>query len=181
MIIQETSGGELPPSKPQNAVCVAVIDVGESYGIAPDKSGRRMVPSTNPAKPLPKQKVRFIFESEEKKEDGTAFQLTSQFNVTLSDKGYLKPFLDSWAIELVRTDAGLDMEASCIGKCAKVNVKHDPGRIDPEQIWANISSIMPSDSDLKPTGEFNKAEYMKDTAEKYAERQRQRQSGSVPY
>lgn len=171
MIIQETSGGgELPPKKPQNAVCVAVIDVGESYGIAPDKSGRRMVPSMNPAHPDPKQKVRFMFESEEKQEDGKPFQLTRQFNVSLSDQGYLKPFLDGWGVELVKTDGGIDLEASCVGKCAMVNVTHDKDRTDPERVWANLSTAMPSDADLKPSGEFNKAEYLKAAQEKYAER-----------
>ncbi len=177
MIIQETSGGELPPKKPQNAVCVAVIDVGESYGIPPGPDGRRMVPSSNKAHPEPKQKVRFIFESAEKMEDGKPFQLTRQFNVSLSDKGYLKPFLDGWGIELVKTGGGIDMEASCVGKCAKVNVTHDKDRNDPERIWANVSTVMPSDEDLKPSGEFDKADYLKKAAEKYAERQ----SGGVPY
>ena len=50
MIIQETSGSELAPKKPQNAVCVAVIDVGESYGIEPNTVakdgaiGMRLIP-----------------------------------------------------------------------------------------------------------------------------------------
>ena len=171
MIIQETSGGgELPPKKPQNAVCVAVIDVGESYGIAPDKSGRRMVPSKNPAHPDPKQKVRFIFESVEKQEDGKPFQLTKQFNVTMSEQGYLKPFIDGWGVELVKTDDGIDLEASCVGKCAMVNVTHDKDRTDPERVWANLSTAMPSDADLKPSGEFNKTEFLKASQEKYAER-----------
>ena len=171
MIIQETNGGgELPPKKPQNAVCVGVIDVGESYGIAPDKSGRRMVPSNNPAHPEPKQKVRFIFESVEKMEDGKPFQLTKQFNVTMSDQGYMKPFLDGWGVELVRVGGGIDLEASCVGKCAMVNVTHDKDRTDPERIWANMSTAIPSDMDLQPSGEFNKAEYLKAAIEKYAER-----------
>ena len=170
MIIQEISGGELPPKKPQTAVCIAVIDVGESYGIAPDKSGRRMVPSMNPAHPDPKQKVRFMFESEEKMEDGKPFPLTKQFNVTMSDQGYLKPFLNGWGVELVKTGGGIDLEASCVGKCAMVNVTHDKDRTDPERIWANLSTAIPSDADLKPSGEFNKAEYLKLAQEKYAER-----------
>ena len=171
MIIQETSGGgELPPKKVQSAVCVAVIDVGEAYGIPPDDTGRRMVPSINPAQPDPKQKVRFIFESEEKMEDGRPFQLTRQFNVTMSDQGYLKPFLDGWGVELVRAGGGIDLEASCVGKTAMANVTHDKDRNDPERIWANLSTVMPSDMELQPSGEFNKADYLKKAAEKFAER-----------
>ena len=178
MIIQESgNGGGLPPKKPQNAVCVGVMDVGECYGIPPGPDGRRLVPSTNPARPEPKQKVRFIFESTEKDENGQPFQLSRQFNVTMSDKGFLKPFLSDWGIELVKTDGGIDLEASCVGKVAMVNVTHDPDKSDPERIWANISTAMPTDAKVKPSGEFNKSEYMKKAAEKYAERQ----SGSVPY
>jgi len=179
MIIQESSsgGGELPPKKPQSAVCVGVIDVGEAYGIPPGPDGRRLVPSTNPNFPDSKQKVRFVFESEEKMEDGRAFQLSRQFNVSMSDKGYLLPFLSGWGIKLVKTEAGIDLEASCVGKVAMVNVTHDPDRSDPERIWANISTAMPSDTPVEPSGEFNKSEYMKKTGEKYAERQ----SGGSPY
>ena len=173
MIIQESGngGGELPPKKPQSAVCVGVIDVGEAYGIAPGPDGRRLVPSINPAYPESKQKVRFIFESEEKMEDGKPFQLTKQFNVTMSDQGFLKPFLDGWGVELVKTDGGTDLEASCVGKVAMVNVTHDPDRADPEKLWANISTAMPSNVDVKSSGEFSKADYLKQSQEKSAERQ----------
>jgi hypothetical protein len=51
-----------------------------------------------------------------------------------------------------------------------VNVTHDKDRTDPERIWANLSTAMPSDMDLQPSGEFNKAEYLKAAQEKYAER-----------
>ena len=76
-----------------------------------------------------------------------------------------------------KADGGIDREASCVGKVAMVNVTHDKDRTDPERIWANISTAMPSDAEVKPSGEFNKSEYMKKAAEKYAERQ----SGSTPY
>ena len=173
MIIQESGngGGELPPKKPQSAVCVGVIDVGEAYGIAPGPDGRRLVPSTNPNFPDPKQKVRFVFESEEKMEDGQPFRLSRQFNVSLSDKGYLLPFLSGWGVELVKTGDGIDLEASCVGKVAMVNVTHDPDRADPEKLWANISTAMPSNVDVKSSGEFSKADYLKQSQEKSAERQ----------
>jgi hypothetical protein len=171
MIIKETSGGgELPPKKVQSAVCVGVIDVGEAYGIPPGPDGRRLVPSTNPQRPEPLEKVRFVFESEEKMGDGRPFQLSRQFNVTMSDKGFLKPFLAGWGIELVRVGDGIDLEASCVGKTTMVNVTHDKDRTDPERIWANISTAMPSDMELQPSGEFNKSDYLKKSAEKYAER-----------
>ena len=175
MIISESNGGgELPPKKPQNVVCVGVIDVGESYGIEPNTDpklgpvGARLVPAHPKAENQePKQKIRFIFESEALTEDGRPFRLTDQFNCTLHKESKLKPFLDSWGVELVKTDSGYDMEASCVGKCALVNVTHDERG---ERTWANISSIMPSAENVKPSGEFNKAEYLKKCQENYAER-----------
>jgi hypothetical protein len=88
----------------------------------------------------------------------------------MSDQGYMKPFLDGWGVELVRVGGGIDLEASCVGKCAMVNVTHDKDKTDPERLWANISSAMPSDMDLQPSGEFNKADYLKKSVEKYADR-----------
>ena len=175
MIISESNGGgELPPKKPQNVVCVGVIDVGESYGIQPNTDpkrgpvGARLCPAhPNAENQDPKQKMRFIFESEVPMEDGRPFRLTGQFNCSLHEKSKLKPFLDSWGVELVKTDSGYDMEASCVGKCALVNVTHDERG---ERTWANISSIMPSQENVKPSGEFNKAEYLKKCQENYAER-----------
>jgi len=175
MIIQETSGGELPPKKPQNAVCVAVIDVGESYGIEPNTSptdgplGVRLVPAHPKAKfQDKKQKIRFVFESEELTLDKRPFRLTFQANATMSAKGDLRPFLDSWGVELVRTSAGIDLEASCVGKSGKLNVIHDDKG---ESTWANISTVMPTEVKLKPSGEFNREDYMKYCLDRYTEKQ----------
>ena len=162
----------MPPKKPQTAVCVGVIDVGEAYGIKPDQNGIRWVPSTNPAFPEPKRKVRFIFESSVLMEDGKPFRLSRQFNVSMSDKGYLKPFLDGWGIELVRTDGGINLESSCVGKCAMVNVVHEPDKRDPDKTWANISTVMPTDVVVAPTGEFDKKQYLKAAQESYAVQER---------
>jgi len=175
MIISESNGGgELPPKKPQNVVCVGVIDIRESSGIQPNTDpnlgpvGARLVPAHPKAENQdPKQKIRFVFESEELLEDGRPFRLTDQFNCTLHEKSKLKPFLDSWGVELVKTDSGYDMEASCVGKCALVNITHDDRG---ERTWANISSIMPGQKNVQPSGDFNKAEYLKKCQENRAER-----------
>ena len=175
MIVQETSGGELAPKKVQNAVCVAVIDVGESYGIEPNTVakngaiGARLLP---PHEDYPDQRgmaaVRFIFESEKLKEDNQPFRLTFQANCTMSESGNLNPFLNGWGIKLVRTDRGVDLEASCVGKTAMINVVH---KVKGESTYANISTAMPSDSDLKPSGAFDKADYMQYCRGQYEEKQ----------
>tara|TARA_R110000824_G_scaffold242135_1_gene430835 strand:+ start:494 stop:1057 length:564 start_codon:yes stop_codon:yes gene_type:complete len=175
MIIQETSGGELAPKKVQNAVCVAVIDVGESYGIEPNTVakdgaiGMRLIP---PHEDYPDQNgmaaVRFIFESEILKDDNQPFRLTFQANCTMSDKGNLKPFLNGWGVDLVRTKAGLDVVASCVGKTAMINVVH---KVKGESTYANVSTAMPSDSELKPSGGFDKADYMNYCLTQYQEKE----------
>ena len=180
MIIQESSEGELAPKKVQNAVCVAVIDVGESYGIEPNTVakdgaiGMRLIP---PHKDYPDQKgmaaVRFIFESEKLKEDNQPFRLTFQANCTMSDKGNLKPFLNAWGIEMVKASGGgFDMVASCVGKTAMINVIHE---VKGESTYANISTAMPSDSDLKPSGAFDKADYMNYCRGQYEEKKKKEQ------
>ena len=165
MIIRKTSGGELAPKKVQNAVCVAVIDVGESYGIPPNEDGERLVPPPPDSKyPDPKAACRFIFESEELKDDKRPFRLTYQANCTMSDNGNLKPFLNSWGVKIVETPEEVDLEASCVGKTAQLNVIH---KVKGEATYANILTIIPSDADIKPSGEFNKAEYMKYCLDRY--------------
>tara|TARA_R100001244_G_C5094242_1_gene117165 strand:+ start:20 stop:580 length:561 start_codon:yes stop_codon:yes gene_type:complete len=176
MIIQETSGSELAPKKPQNAVCVAVIDVGESYGIEPNTVakdgaiGMRLIP---PHEDYPDQNgmaaVRFIFESEILKEDNQPFRLTFQANCTMSDKGNLKQFLNGWGIKLVKASGGgFDMVASCVGRAAMINVIH---KVKGESTYANISTAMPSNSDLKPSGAFDKADYMNYCLAQYQEKE----------
>jgi hypothetical protein len=176
MIVQETSGGELAPKEVQDAVCVAVIDVGESYGIEPNTVakngaiGARLLP---PHKDYPDRKamaaVRFIFESEKLKEDKQPFRLTFQANCTMSDKGNLSPFLNGWGVEIVRNDRGfVDLEATCVGKTASINVVH---KVKGEATYANIATAMPTDSDLKPSGTFDKADYLQYCQGQYANKE----------
>ena len=48
------------------------------------------------------------------------------------------------------------------------NVTHDKDKTDPERLWPNISTAMPSTTELAPSGEFDKAKYLKDAQEKRA-------------
>jgi len=181
MIIQETSGGELAPKSVQDAVCVAVIDVGESYGIELNKDaekgaiGARLLP---PHKDYPDRRgqaaVRFIFESENLKSDNQPFRLTQQVNCTMSEKGNLKPFLDGWGIEIVRNNRGLvDLQASCVGKTAAINVVH---KVKGESTYANIATAMPTDADIKPSGAFDKADYMNYCLGQHQEKKKKEQA-----
>jgi len=159
MIISEMKTEfELTPTGPQNCVCVDVIDCGEAYGIEADpKSGMRLVPSTNPQYPKAKAKVRLMFESDKLMEDGRPFIIDRTFSATLNDNGHLKPFLDSWGVELEMTPAGPDMVKSLVGKTALINIVHNPDKVDPEKKWANIGSIMPSQTEVKPSGNYDPA------------------------
>ena len=112
--------------------------------------------------------VRFIFESEILKDDNQPFRLTFQANCTMSDKGNLKPFLNGWGVDLVRTKSGLDVVASCVGKMAMINVVH---KVKGESTYANVSTAMPSDSDLKPSGSFDKSDYMNYCLTQYQEKE----------
>ncbi len=63
-----------------------------------------------------------------------------------------------------------DRRAPWGGRRAMAKEPRDEYANDPERIWANLSTVMPSDMELQPSGEFNKADYLKKAAEKFAER-----------
>ena len=171
MIIANSTGYELAPAGTHNVVCVDVIDCGEAYGIEPDPvTGMRLVPGATEDR-KPQAKIRFVFESEKKMADGRPFQIDRMFGATLSDQGHLKPFLDAWGIELEMTPQGPDMAKSVIGKTALVNIIHRDDK------WANISSIMPGQVELSPSGDYDGAGTRERMKAAYAKRQNE----NAPY
>ena len=176
MIIANSTGYELAPLGTHNVVCVDVIDCGEAYGIEPDPvTGMRLVPPTEKGRNA-QAKIRLVFESDQKMADGRPFQIDRMFGATLSDQGHLKPFLDAWGIELEMTPQGPDMAKSVIGKTALVNIVHRDDK------WANISSIMPGQVELSPSGDYDGAETRRRMKTAYEKRKEEkRQNENAPY
>ncbi len=175
MIIANSTGYELAPLGTHNVVCVDVIDCGEAYGIEPDpETGMRLVPPTEKGRNA-QAKIRLVFESDQKMADGRPFQIDRMFGATLSDQGHLKPFLDAWGIELEMTPQGPDMAKSVIGKTALVNIVHRDDR------YANISSIMPGQVELSPSGDYDGAGTRERMKAAYQRKEEKRKKENAPY
>ncbi len=151
---------ELAPAGMINAVCVDVVDVGQAMGLEPDESGRYLVPSKNP-KYKAKPRCKLVFELENKMEDGRPF--TQQIDLPASlykpDAGQtgqtskMRGHLDNWGIKLPEDLNKVDLMALLLGAQATLRIQHEPG--DNNRIWANISTINPSNAKVEPSGEWD--------------------------
>lgn len=134
-------------------VCVDVIDLGEvkgSFG--------------------PRHLIRLVWEIDKLNSDAQPprpHQVMRTFGATLSAKGDLRPFLESWRgrkfekaeIEGKKladgTFEGFDVER-LLGACCQMNVIHEPSA-DNTKVYANISAIMPLTggmAKLEPSGKY---------------------------
>jgi len=155
---------ELAPEGMINAVCVDVINVGQAMGLAPDKFGRYLVTPKDPSHTA-KARVRLMFELESKMEDGRPF--TTHIEVPCSfykpapgqngQIAKLRDQLENWGVKLPE-DLGepgtsVDLAALLLGQQATLRIKHNPDKIG--RMWANISTINPSNSVVEPSGEWD--------------------------
>jgi hypothetical protein len=162
--VPEKKEYELAPEGMINAVCVDVIDVGQAMGLEPDKFGRYLVTPKDPSHTA-KPRVRLIFELENKMEDGRPF--TTHLDVPCSfykpapgqngQIAKLRDQLENWGVELP-ADIGepgtsLDLAALLLGQQANLRIKHNPDKKG--RMWANISTINPSNSVIEPSGEWD--------------------------
>lgn len=123
------------PEGQVRAVCVDVVDLG-------------MVDTTFQNKSKKKHKCRIVFQTEAKMEDGKPFLLMARYTVSLNEKGWLRPFLESWRGKSFDPEElkGFDLE-TLIGVNAVVQVVH---KKEGEKTYANISAIMKPMKGMKP-------------------------------
>lgn len=114
------------PAGVHAGVCCDVVDLG-------------MV--TTPWGEKPQVELRFQLSKTDA--DGRRFLVLRRFTNTLSEKGNLRPFLESWfGREITDREAeeGIDLEDICLGLPALLQVVH----VKPsDKIYANIKTIMP--------------------------------------
>ena len=94
-VVVRVSEYELPPEGSHQAVCVDVVDLGEIVG----QYG-------------PVHKVALVFQIEPDpdtgvdvaRSDGERFEVVRRFSANLSERGYLRPFLEAWRGKKFTTD-----------------------------------------------------------------------------
>lgn len=128
-IMVSDSGGNFTPAPEGQfaAVCCDVVDLG-------------METSTYDGEERERHMVRLCWQIDEDMENGKPFLVMSKFNLTLNEKGRLRPFLESWrgkAFTEQETE-GFDLE-SLIGVGALLQIAHNRKG---QKVYSNINSIM---------------------------------------
>ena len=124
IVKDSTSDFDPAPEGAWRAVCVDVVELG-------------MVTGQYGAKAM----IRMAFETEEiNPKNKKPFMVSQRFGMTLSSKGRLRPFLESWRGKKFTEEElkGFDVEV-LIGANAQLGIVHNA--VD-GKIYANISSIM---------------------------------------
>lgn len=113
------------------AVCCDVVDLG-------------MVTSNYAGKEKVQHKVRLVWQTSAKMEDGRRFIVGKRYTVSLFEKATLFQDLTSWGIQLSEDDmdGGFDIE-TLIGLPAFLNVQHKKDALDPKKVYANVVSVNP--------------------------------------
>lgn len=116
------------PTGPHAAVCCDVVDLGIWKDQFPGKAPRDV------------RKIRLLFQTDERREDGERFTVGRMFTASLSEKANLRKFLESWrgvpfTEEQIR---GFNL-VKLIGAPALIQVKH---RVKGEKTYGDIDSVM---------------------------------------
>ncbi len=131
-VVVRVSEYELPPEGSHQAVCVDVVDLGEIVG----QYG-------------PVHKVALVFQIEPDpdtgvdvaRSDGERFEVVRRFSANLSERGYLRPFLEAWRGKKFTADELRGFHLSkLVGVNAMVQVIHENKG---ERTYANINTIQP--------------------------------------
>jgi len=133
-IIAKREGGKDFKPAPEGqwpAVCCDAVDMG-------------MVKVTFENKTMEKHKARLVFMIPETDPDfdDKQFIVSATFNLTMHEKGRLRPFLESWRGKKYtdkETDAGVDIE-KMVGVDALIQIVHNTGSNG--KTYANVDSIM---------------------------------------
>jgi hypothetical protein len=129
-LMAKAQGGFRPaPEGIHQAVCVDVVNLGLQKSVWQGRDTLRHM-------------ARIVFQIEARKPDGGRFQVSASFNLTLDERGRLRPFLEAWRGRRFTDEElthGFDIER-LIGVNAYVQILHATRG---GNTYANIQSIMP--------------------------------------
>jgi hypothetical protein len=143
MILQSKAGGEFKPH-PEGihpAVCVDVIDLGL---VETEFQGQRRLVN----------KVRLVFESEQKTEEGKNCIITKTFTASLHQKAKLADFLGKWRGRQVVPGETIDL-SKLIGACCTLVISHQQNLVG--RTYASIDAISKPTQKMVPSGHYDPA------------------------
>jgi hypothetical protein len=143
MVLQCNEGGDFKPH-PEGihpAVCLDVIDLGL---VETEYQGqRRVVP-----------KVKLVWESEQKTDDGRNCTVSKNFTASLHPKSKLADFLGKWRGRPVMPGESIDL-SKLIGACCTLVISHQQNLVG--KTYASIDAISKPTKKLAPSGHYDPA------------------------
>lgn len=143
LILQSKTGGDFKPH-PEGihpAVCVDVLDLGLQQQTFQGET--KMV-----------EKLRLVFESEQKLEDGTPCTITKSFTASLHPKARLAEFLSKWRGRPIVPGETIDL-AKLIGTSCTLVVSHGENLVGKK--YASIDAVSKPTKKLTPSGKYDPA------------------------
>ncbi len=163
MVLQSKIGGDYMPH-PEGihpAVCVDVIDLGL---VETEFQGQRRLVN----------KVRLVFESEQKNEEGKNCIITKTFTASLHSKAKLAEFLGKWRGRPVVPGESIDLGKLMGANCTLV-VSHQQNMVG--RTYASIDAVSKPTKRLVASGWYDPAA----ARQRIAERKAKEQAGSGGY
>ncbi len=143
MVLQSKVGGDFKPH-PEGihpAVCVDVIDLGL---VETEFQGQRRLVN----------KVRLVFESEQKNEEGKNCIVTKTFTASLHPKAKLAEFLGKWRGRPVVPGESIDL-AKLVGANCTLVVSHQQNMVG--RTYASIDAVSKPTKRVAPSGHYDPA------------------------
>ena len=141
MVLEAKVSGDFKPHPEgiHSAVCVDVIDLGL---VETEFQGqRRMV-----------NKLRLVFESEQRMEDGRNCTISKNFTASLHPKAKLAEFLGKWRGRAVVPGETIDLR-KLIGACCMIVVGHQQNQQG--RTYAGIDAISKPTKRVAPSGHYD--------------------------
>ena len=142
-VLQSKVGGDFKPH-PEGihpAVCVDLIDLGL---VESEWQGQRRLVN----------KVRLVFETEQRSEDGRNCIITKTFTASLHPKAKLAVFLGKWRGRPVVPGESIDL-AKLIGACCTLVVSHQQNMVG--RTYASIDAVSKPTKRLAASGSYDPA------------------------
>ena len=143
LVLESKAGGDFKPHVEgiHPAVCVDVIDLGV---VETEFQGQRRLVN----------KVRLVFETEQRNEDGRNCTLTKTFTASLHPKAKLAAFLGKWRGRPVVPGETIDL-AKLIGVSCTLVISHQQNLVG--RTYASIDAVSKPTKNLAPSGHYDPA------------------------
>ena len=143
LVLESKAGGDFKPH-PEGihpAVCVDVIDLGL---VETDWQGERRLVN----------KVRLVFETEQRNEEGKNCIISKSFTASLHPKAKLSEFLGKWRGRPVLVGESIDL-AKLIGAWCTLVISHQQNAVG--RTYASIDAISKATKKVVPSGHYDPA------------------------